>query len=216
MKYTDNIYNDLEMWRHKDIYKLVKRMELNSIKDSLEIYNNSKTKLKYELWINITDELDNREYKYNSLYEVLNAAYFVHLLIKKEGYANIEEFKILTIVKDGKNKIIIDDLTNNLELWDTIQESQIMQENKIMKEKMQELELCKEFIKKYKAEEMFKQFQKEHIFWYELKFRGISPGCQPKDFIESDNNKGKFGIVGYNRRLTENELETYEMKEYNN
>lgn len=56
--------------------------------------------------------------------------------------------------------------------------------------------------------------EEKSIFWYELLFRGISPGCQPKNFIESDNNKGKWGIVAYNRQLTQAELSEYEMKEY--
>ena len=216
MKYTDNIYNDLEMWKDKEIYNLVDIMRLNSTTNNIRIYDNSKINLKYELLVKLSDELDQREYKFNSLYQVLNAAYFVSLLTKKNNNNTIQDFKIFSCITNGKNKIIYEDVTDNIHCWNSIQESKLKQQNKELKEKMQELELYKEFIKKYKAEEQFKKFKKEHIFWYELKFRGISPGCQPKDFIESDNNKGKFGIVGYNRKLTENELETYEMKEYNN
>jgi hypothetical protein len=204
------------MWKDKEIYNLVDIMRLNSTTNNIRIYDNSKINLKYELLVKLSDELDQREYKFNSLYQVLNAAYFVSLLTKKNNNKTIQDFKIFSCITNGKNKIIYEDVTDNIHCWNSIQESKLKQQNKELKEKMQELELYKEFIKKYKAEEQFKKFKKEHIFWYELKFRGISPGCQPKDFIESDNNKGKFGIVGYNRKLTENELETYEMKEYNN
>lgn len=62
---------------------------------------------------------------------------------------------------------------------------------------------------------MIQKEEEKSIFWYELLFRGISPGCQPKGFIDSDNNRGKFGIVAYNRQLTESELKDYEMREYN-
>lgn len=50
--------------------------------------------------------------------------------------------------------------------------------------------------------------------WYELLYRGISPGCQPRDFVDKDHNKGKWGIVAYDRELTDKELSMYEMKPY--
>ena len=49
-------------------------------------------------------------------------------------------------------------------------------------------------------------------YWYELLFRGISPGCQPKNFIDCDHTKGKWGIVAYNRELSEKEITEYELK----
>jgi hypothetical protein len=50
--------------------------------------------------------------------------------------------------------------------------------------------------------------------WYELRLRGISLGCQPKDFVEVDHTKGRWGIVAYDRELTKEELDIYEMDPY--
>ncbi len=49
-------------------------------------------------------------------------------------------------------------------------------------------------------------------YWYELIYRGISPGCQPKGFIDVNHNKGKWGIVAYNRELTQKEITEYELR----
>jgi hypothetical protein len=52
--------------------------------------------------------------------------------------------------------------------------------------------------------------------WYELRLRGISPGCQPNGFVDVDHTKGRWGIVAYDRQLTDEELEQYEMDLYEN
>ncbi|PLR99932.1 hypothetical protein CVD19_00730 [Bacillus sp. T33-2] len=52
------------------------------------------------------------------------------------------------------------------------------------------------------------------MYWYEYKLRGFSPGCQPKGYIQHDESKGKWGIIAYNRLLTEAELEDYDLKLY--
>ncbi len=54
--------------------------------------------------------------------------------------------------------------------------------------------------------------QNMNLYWYEYRFRGFSPMCQPFGHVEVDHNKGKFGIIAYNRPLTENELSDYELK----
>jgi hypothetical protein len=54
-----------------------------------------------------------------------------------------------------------------------------------------------------------------NIYWYEYKLRGFSPFCQPKGFIDHNDNKGRHGIVAYNRPLTESELDEYELIPYN-
>lgn len=56
----------------------------------------------------------------------------------------------------------------------------------------------------------------QKLFWYEYKYRGFSPFCQPKGHIEVDNSKGKFGIIAYDRPLTEKELYNYELNPYKN
>lgn len=49
------------------------------------------------------------------------------------------------------------------------------------------------------------------LYWYEYKFRGFSPGCQPNDLVEWDDEYGRFGAVAYERELTPKELEDYEL-----
>lgn len=55
------------------------------------------------------------------------------------------------------------------------------------------------------------------VYWYELVYRGISPGAFPrKDFVANEhshvNYKGKnFGAVAYSRPLTEKEIADYEL-----
>jgi len=55
------------------------------------------------------------------------------------------------------------------------------------------------------------------VYWYELVYRGISPGCFPsKDCVATEHNhtnyKGrKYGAVAYNRQLTEKEIKSYEL-----
>ncbi|TFJ91535.1 LPD25 domain-containing protein [Lentibacillus salicampi] len=53
------------------------------------------------------------------------------------------------------------------------------------------------------------------LYWYEMCNRPVSLGCQPKGFLEFDDDKGKHGIVAYDRKLTEKELNDFEMKERN-
>jgi hypothetical protein len=48
--------------------------------------------------------------------------------------------------------------------------------------------------------------------WYKYKLRGLSPGCQPKDFVSYDMQIGKFGAVAYDRELTKEEIEAYELE----
>jgi len=52
------------------------------------------------------------------------------------------------------------------------------------------------------------------LYWYEMCKRPVSLGCQPKGFIEFDDEKGERGIVGYDRELTNKELNDFEMKEW--
>lgn len=52
-------------------------------------------------------------------------------------------------------------------------------------------------------------------FWYEMLKRPVSIGCQPKGFIEVNHNEGNWGIVAYEKKLTQEELEEFEMLEYN-
>lgn len=53
---------------------------------------------------------------------------------------------------------------------------------------------------------------KENLFWYEMLYRPVSIGGQPKGFMSIDGSKGRHGIVAYERELTEQELQEYEMR----
>lgn len=48
-------------------------------------------------------------------------------------------------------------------------------------------------------------------YWYEYRLRGLSLGCQPKGFVDSNADHGRFGSVAYSRKLTEEEIEEYEL-----
>ena len=49
---------------------------------------------------------------------------------------------------------------------------------------------------------------------YEMTARPISIGTQPKGFKWFDERKGEWGIIAYDRELTEQELVEYEMREW--
>jgi len=215
IKNTGNIYNDLQSYKYPEIQKQVIRMSLNSIKDNIRQYGNTNTTVKYKLCLKLSNELDQREYNYNTLSEVLTASYFVSLLVKKGIHKTIETYDIYTEIVDDNNNTLFEDYTDNIHYWNNPIDSKLQEENEKLKEQLTELELYKKFISEYKAEKEFEKWKnKSNIYWYELKFRSPSPGCQPRDFIGIDNNKGKWGIVGYNRELTKKELNEYEMKLY--
>jgi hypothetical protein len=44
------------------------------------------------------------------------------------------------------------------------------------------------------------------------RLRGFSSGCQPDDFVSCDMQIGKFGSVAYERKLTEEEIQPYELE----
>jgi hypothetical protein len=48
--------------------------------------------------------------------------------------------------------------------------------------------------------------------WYTYRLRGFSLGCQPDDFVSYDRLIGKHGAVAYERELTEEELDQYELE----
>ncbi|ALX47660.1 LPD25 domain-containing protein [Lentibacillus amyloliquefaciens] len=52
------------------------------------------------------------------------------------------------------------------------------------------------------------------LYWYEMCKRPVSLGCQPKGFVEFDDNEGRHGVVAYDRELTDKELNDFEMKEW--
>jgi hypothetical protein len=54
----------------------------------------------------------------------------------------------------------------------------------------------------------------KELFWYAYRLRGFSPFCQPKGHIEVNENIGRHGIIAYDRQLTNEELDEYELIPY--
>ncbi|ASK61349.1 hypothetical protein CFK37_03755 [Virgibacillus phasianinus] len=52
------------------------------------------------------------------------------------------------------------------------------------------------------------------LYWYEMQHRPVSLGCQPSGFSDFDDDKGKYGIVAYDRGLTDKELNDFELKKW--
>lgn len=50
--------------------------------------------------------------------------------------------------------------------------------------------------------------------WYEMLQRPPGPGCQPSGILETDHEKGRHGIVAYDRELTDGELKEYTMRKW--
>lgn len=56
-----------------------------------------------------------------------------------------------------------------------------------------------------------------NVYWYELVYRGASPGCFPRGTVAVEHNhvnhKGrKFGAVAYSEPLKENQIKSYELE----
>lgn len=58
------------------------------------------------------------------------------------------------------------------------------------------------------------QKENDMEYRYGMKYRGFSPGCQPKGVVrrEDDNNGRYHDIIVYDRELTEKELSDYELE----
>lgn len=51
-------------------------------------------------------------------------------------------------------------------------------------------------------------------YFYEMTARPFGIGCQPKGVIEFDEDKGEWGIIAYDRELTDKEIEDYELRKW--
>lgn len=53
-------------------------------------------------------------------------------------------------------------------------------------------------------------------YLYTLKYRGVSPGCQPRDFVRFYmDNKYTYEVLVYDRELTDDEIARYELIDLN-
>ncbi|MNH75572.1 hypothetical protein D3C73_278160 [compost metagenome] len=138
------------------------------------------------------------------------------------GYKNIS---IQTIVNMDNDTLIEDSSETMLELSINNSEMQeLKQENKRLQATLKQKEVYEAFINKYKVQDTFKKFKDDYhksnkdangLYWYEMRLRPVSIGCQPSDFVKVEHNKGNHGIVAYDRPLKENELIDYDMSLWN-
>lgn len=144
-------------------------------------------------------------------------------MYQKQGFKNIQ---IMTsVLHEGET--VIEDTSECLELSINSEDmKQLMNENKQLENINQELATYKGFIKQYKAEKTFEKYMTENqdsnrnkdangLYWYELKLRPVSIGCQPNGFIQTDDTKGRHGIIAYDRPLTIDEVKEYELSLWN-
>lgn len=96
-------------------------------------------------------------------------------------------------------------------LWDIF-----YTEKDIEEYKKNELEFISNKFEKA-SETRKKNYYKRFGYKYTYKTRGFSPGCQPKDgFIKFENDiNHEFGVIKYNRPLTSEEIENYELVNLN-
>jgi hypothetical protein len=160
-----------------------------------------------------------KAYNFNTLDDCLER----FNLYQKHGYNNLQ---IITRV-NYKNKPVIEDVTSCMEL--SVNSSfieEIRKENEQLKKQFYELTLYKEFITKHNATKLYDKFVKDkenikpsntdndNLYWYEFRLRGFSPSCQPKGHITVKHDIGRYGIIAYDRQLTETELYDYDLKHY--
>lgn len=150
----------------------------------------------------------------------LNSVFDTFNLWQKQGYKNIS---VGTIVKQNE-KDIIDDYSDTLEAAINNSEMDRLKKQKDqLNSSLQEIKQYQEFMEKWNITKQFNDHIKEQqsinkdqsgLYWYEMTLRPLSPFCQPKNHIEYDDTKGRHGIVAYDRQLTVNELEEYELRKW--
>lgn len=140
-------------------------------------------------------------------------------LYQNQGFKNIQ---IGTLVKH-KGETVIEDTSECLELSvNTEGIKQLRNENRQLEALTEELSLYTGFVKQYKAEKTFDTYVTDRknsdvnkdtdgLYWYEMRLRPVSPRCQPKGFLQTDDTKGRHGIIAYNRPLTPGEVDEYDL-----
>lgn len=152
IKFTNNIYNDFESYKHKDIMKRVEMMQIGSTK-----YQEIKEGYKelYTVQVLYSEKEDPLYYSYTLKKDAISAMYFIKLLDEKLPGKILLYNLITEIYKD--NEEIYYDVTDNYYYWESTEANRLKQE---LEEKEKELELYKDFLKKYNID---KEYIKEHI-----------------------------------------------------
>lgn len=68
--------------------------------------------------------------------------------------------------------------------------------------------------KEREQQKKFEEIRKKQLHWYEYIRRGFSIGCQPRGFVDHNDDVGRWGIVAYDRPLTVKEMDKFELREY--
>jgi len=133
---------------------------------------------------------------------------------QQQGYKNIS---LGYTVYNKERKYILEDYINNIDITFN---SKVTNEidrrnsklNEVIDKQDQQIKLYESFLEKYKSTKLFDEYEKDvKLNWYEYRLRGFSIGCQPKGFIKHNDKVGKHGIVAYDRILTDDELNEYEL-----
>ena len=145
MQKTNNIFNDFECYKYKNILDNV-QIALCNVKQEIEWNKKEvKNKNKCEIAIKIKDELDARYYTYDNINSLLTGAYFIWQL---DNYRDdIEVFQVF----------INNEITYIFDYWKNENERKMKDQIDIL---MQEMKIYKEFISKYHADKTFNEFKK--------------------------------------------------------
>ncbi|GAV11307.1 hypothetical protein [Paenibacillus sp. NAIST15-1] len=168
------------------------------------------------------DEEVDRDFTNIKRYERNNIQEAIDLInqFQQHGYKNIN---LMTQINHNGDTILEDSSETGIEF--AVNTSINKDYNEVNKQKellMNNEKLFNGFIEKYKAEKAFIEFKDEQannrdeqgLHWYEMLLRPLSPYCQPNGHIKYDETKGRHGIIAYDRELTANELEEYELRKW--
>lgn len=144
MNKTDNIYNDFESYKYKNIFNNI-QIAICNTKQEIEWNKKEGNKTECELIIKLESERESRIYKYDNINSLLNSAYFIWQLEKHR-----EDIQLLQIW-------INNEITYIFDYWRSELERELQQQ---IEDQQKEIEIYKQFIKKYNAEKTFEDFKK--------------------------------------------------------
>jgi hypothetical protein len=153
---------------------------------------------------------------------------------QSQGYNNISVNTQVTQVENVEgcsHNVLIEDIANDIDITiNTTQLKDTQKENKQLNRKneslQEELSMYESFLNRYNSTHLFEKYLTEYdtnkhgnkdnnnLYWYEFRLRGFSLGCQPKGHKEVIHDKGRWGIISYDRQLEENELFEYDLQPY--
>jgi hypothetical protein len=149
-----------------------------------------------------------------------NARYVKRCLKRncKELNNNILVENAINYCNDKFNEVVcFDDYTDRFSLLGSYTLKQLIIIESWVVEDFKIVEYCRNvLVEQYnKVDGNCKEIIK-YEYKYTYKSRGFSPGCQPKDFVKAENEKDfKFEVLTYNRKLTDCEINEFELIDLN-